>query len=295
MGEGGVKFGAVGDHGTSFGPFQLHVGGALPRGKGAAWANSPAGIDYAVRQMAQYVGSKTGAAGVSAAVRGFERPADPNAEIARDMAYGNLGAVGRGVPAGGVPGAARQPMGMTGSSAQGGDFRNAFAQYLLQSSANTARGGMPDFSGLLQLAQMKQQQGPPQLGVQLDHNDPISPNAAPVVNLAKKYLGTKYVWGGANPKTGFDCSGFVQWVYGRKGVSLGRTTYQQYKEGTPIKQSQLQAGDVVFFEPGAQGPNHEGMYIGHGQFIQSPHTGDVVKISKLADYQNTYVGARRVA
>jgi hypothetical protein len=94
--EGGVRRGAIGDHGTSFGPFQLHVGGALPRGRNAAWASSPMGIDYAVRSMA-----RSGAAGlagrsaVESISRRFERPADPNAEIRRAMAFygGSAGAL----------------------------------------------------------------------------------------------------------------------------------------------------------------------------------------------------------
>lgn len=83
LGEGGLYFGNVGDNGTSFGPFQLHVGGALPKGKDAAWANSPAGIRYALDQMV-----KVGAAGlkgnraIETIIRKFERPANPSASIA---------------------------------------------------------------------------------------------------------------------------------------------------------------------------------------------------------------------
>lgn len=82
-GEGGIRYGAVGDQGTSFGPFQLHVGGALPRGRDAAWANSPAGLEYAIRKMAES-GARglTGAEAINAIVRRFERPADPDASVA---------------------------------------------------------------------------------------------------------------------------------------------------------------------------------------------------------------------
>jgi hypothetical protein len=87
--EGGTSFGAVGDQGTSYGPFQLHVGGALPRGKTAAWANSPAGLLYALRQIAGVSRGLTGQAAVSNIVRRFERPAAPGPEIQRAMAaYG---------------------------------------------------------------------------------------------------------------------------------------------------------------------------------------------------------------
>ena len=82
LGEGGLSWGSVGDQGTSFGPFQLHVGGALPAGRGSAWANSPAGIEYAIRSMAQS-GARglTGSAAINSIVRRFERPADPDASV----------------------------------------------------------------------------------------------------------------------------------------------------------------------------------------------------------------------
>ena len=88
MNESGGRFGAVGDNGTSFGPWQLHVGGALPRGRGAAWANSLAGIQYALRSMAgSGARGLRGQAAVSAIARNFERPANPGAEIATAMRY----------------------------------------------------------------------------------------------------------------------------------------------------------------------------------------------------------------
>lgn len=121
----------------------------------------------------------------------------------------------------------------------------------------------------------------------------VSPNAPAVVELAKKYLGTKYVWGGSKPG-GFDCSGLLQYVWQQKGVSIPRTTYQQVKAGHAVQINQLQPGDAVFFGS-HDSPHHVGMYIGHGQFIQSPHTGDVVKISNLSDYMSQFAQARRFA
>ncbi len=93
MNESGGRFGAVGDNGTSFGPWQLHVGGALPHGRNAAWANSLPGILYALRTMANS-GARGlhGQAAVSAIARNFERPADPGAEIRTALGYyGNPG------------------------------------------------------------------------------------------------------------------------------------------------------------------------------------------------------------
>jgi cell wall-associated NlpC family hydrolase len=111
-----------------------------------------------------------------------------------------------------------------------------------------------------------------------------------VVGIAMRYLGTPYVYGGSSP-SGFDCSGFTMYVFAQIGVSLPHYTVAQYSMGAPVSQSQLEPGDLVFFD----GLGHVGIYIGGGQFIHSPHTGDVVKISSMSGwYAATYVGARRL-
>jgi cell wall-associated NlpC family hydrolase len=113
-----------------------------------------------------------------------------------------------------------------------------------------------------------------------------------VVGIAMQYLGIPYKWGGASPSTGFDCSGFIMYVYAQVGVSLPHNAAAQFGVGVPVSRDQLQPGDLVFFD----GLGHNGLYIGGGQFIHSPHTGDVVKISSLSDswYAATWVGARRL-
>jgi cell wall-associated NlpC family hydrolase len=118
---------------------------------------------------------------------------------------------------------------------------------------------------------------------------------AKAVAIAERYLGVPYRWGGADPLTGFDCSGFTMYVYAQLGISLTHYTGAQFYEGTRVPPEQLQPGDLVFFEPTGRGPQHEGMYIGGGEFIQAPHTGDVVKISSLSEpaYQFGFVGAVR--
>ena len=86
-GEGGLGWGAVGDSGTSFGPFQLHRGGALPAGEGPEFANSPAGIEYALRKMAESgAAGLTGAEAINAIIRRFERPADPDSSVRNALA-----------------------------------------------------------------------------------------------------------------------------------------------------------------------------------------------------------------
>ena len=115
------------------------------------------------------------------------------------------------------------------------------------------------------------------------------------VAIAERYLGIPYRWGGADPITGFDCSGFAMYVYAQLGINLTHYTGAQWYEGARVPPSILQPGDLVFFEPSPRGPQHEGIYIGGGRFIQAPHTGDVVKISSLMDggYLFSYVGAVR--
>jgi cell wall-associated NlpC family hydrolase len=117
------------------------------------------------------------------------------------------------------------------------------------------------------------------------------PTHGDVVSYAMSQLNTPYVWGGAAPG-GFDCSGLVMWAYAQVGVSLPHSSYAQYGYGVPVSKDQLQPGDLVFFD----GLGHVGIYIGGGQFIHAPHTGDVVKISSLSEdwYAATYVGARRI-
>ena len=105
-----------------------------------------------------------------------------------------------------------------------------------------------------------------------------------------QYLGVPYVWGGASPSQGFDCSGLTTYAFAQIGISLPHHAASQYNYGTPVSPEDLQPADLVFFN----GLGHMGMYIGGGQFIHAPHTGDVVKISSLADYMSSWVGARRI-
>ena len=124
---------------------------------------------------------------------------------------------------------------------------------------------------------------------------PAGPIGVRAVQIAERYLGVPYVWGGADPATGFDCSGLVMYVYRQLGIDLLHFSGAQYHEGTPVPFGALAPGDLVFFRPGPLGPGHVGMYVGGGRFIQAPHSGDVVKISSLSEfgYASSYVGAVR--
>ncbi len=139
-------------------------------------------------------------------------------------------------------------------------------------------------------------QAPVPDGVGISASTPEGSTVAPpnvhggVVGIAMRYLGVPYVWGGSTPR-GFDCSGFVAYVFAQIGVSLPHSSYAMFGMGTPVSIGELQPGDLVFFT----GASHMGIYIGGGQFIHSPHTGDVVKISSLSGYYSSnFAGGRRV-
>jgi peptidoglycan DL-endopeptidase CwlO len=106
--------------------------------------------------------------------------------------------------------------------------------------------------------------------------------------IALRYLGIPYVWGGASP-SGFDCSGLVMYVYAQLGISLPHYTVAQWNATLPISQAEMQPGDLVFFN----GLGHVGIYIGGGQFVDAPHTGSVVRIDSLGNFGG-FDGARRV-
>lgn len=118
---------------------------------------------------------------------------------------------------------------------------------------------------------------------------PATTNA--IVAYAYKFMGTPYVWGGTMPSPGFDCSGFLQYVYAHFGVHITRTTYTQINEGKSVSRDQLQPGDLIFFGTYAD-PHHVAMYVGNNCFIHAPQTGDFIKISSLAD--TDFLCARRI-
>jgi cell wall-associated NlpC family hydrolase len=124
---------------------------------------------------------------------------------------------------------------------------------------------------------------------------PATPKPAPIGERATRYarrlLGVRYTYGGNSPASGFDCSGFVRYVWEHFGVDLPRASYAQFDTGRSVARRALRPGDLVFFD----GAGHVGLYVGGGHFIHAPHTGTVVSIAALdGPYGAGYDGARRV-
>jgi cell wall-associated NlpC family hydrolase len=116
---------------------------------------------------------------------------------------------------------------------------------------------------------------------------------AKVTHTALRYVGVPYVWGGTS-FNGVDCSGFVQAVFEHNGIELPRTADSQYEAGRPVKMSDLQPGDVVFFETYTAGASHVGIYLGNGRFVHASSSNGV-RVDVLSEdyYASRYLGARR--
>lgn len=136
-----------------------------------------------------------------------------------------------------------------------------------------------------------------------------------VTAIALAQVGIPYSWGGGNARgaslgtcagyrgsirpcpatrtVGFDCSGLTLYAYAQVGVTLDHYAAFQWLEGRRVAATSLMPGDLVFFHPKRDGPGHMGMYVGTGRFVHAPRTGDVVKVSRLADYAASYMGAVR--
>ena len=114
-----------------------------------------------------------------------------------------------------------------------------------------------------------------------------------IIQTSMQYMGVPYIFGGSTP-SGFDCSGYVQYVFAQAGISIPRTADYQYYAGTPIATSDLRPGDCVFFSTYLPGPSHVGIYIGDGNFIHaSSSRGVTTDTLSRAYWVSTFIGARR--
>lgn len=129
-------------------------------------------------------------------------------------------------------------------------------------------------------------------------DDAISDDAiSKVLAYAKKYVGVRYVSGGKSPK-GFDCSGFVGYVYKHFGINLNSSASSMYSNGTKVSKSALKAGDILFFDASSRRAagsiDHVGIYLGGDRFIHASSSNKKVLIQSLSEYQGHYLGAKRV-
>jgi cell wall-associated NlpC family hydrolase len=112
---------------------------------------------------------------------------------------------------------------------------------------------------------------------------------ARAAQIALRYLGTPYSYGGSSP-SGFDCSGLVSYAYAQVGVSMAHNTNAIYGAFPKVDRSDLEVGDMVFFS----GLGHMGIYVGHGRYVHAPHSGEVVEVAPMAE-RDDYVGAVRAS
>ena len=119
-------------------------------------------------------------------------------------------------------------------------------------------------------------------------------NIHAILAEADKYRGGPYVFGGTTP-SGFDCSGYVKYVFAKQGISLPRLADEQYNVGVEVSRANLKAGDLVFFETYEPGPSHSGIYIGNGKFISATSSRGVAVADLDTGYWGErYIGAKRV-
>jgi cell wall-associated NlpC family hydrolase len=116
-----------------------------------------------------------------------------------------------------------------------------------------------------------------------------------IVSTALEYTGVPYRNGGSDP-SGFDCSGFVRYVFGRYGVEMPRQVREQFRVGARVGRARLQPGDLVFFTTVAPGASHVGIVVNGAEFVHAPSTRGVVRVERLDDayWSRRFVGARRV-
>ncbi len=116
-----------------------------------------------------------------------------------------------------------------------------------------------------------------------------------IASFAQSFLGVPYAWGGAGVG-GFDCSGFIYYVYGQYNISLPRVADEQYNVGRNVRLADIEPGDLVFYSTYAPGPSHVGIYVGNGYFIHASSGAGQVTVTAMSKpyYQARFLGAYRV-
>ena len=164
----------------------------------------------------------------------------------------------------------------------------AVVALLTSPSTSSPVAASPVAASAARTPQVRTVTGPPATGGRVTGSD--------IVDTALLYRGTPYVWGGTSP-SGFDCSGFTQYVYARWGVSIPRTSEEQATVGTPVASlASAQPGDLLFFagsDGTASSPGHVGIYVGNGEMIDSPYTGTTVQVQSLSS-AGPIVAIRRI-
>lgn len=164
-------------------------------------------------------------------------------------------------------------------------------------------GNHPSKEAARSEAKQLQQQGliekyylvPPEISAAVKLQQNLTGLRGELVRTALSFIGVPYRWGGTDDAEGFDCSGLTMVSYRLNGLDLPRSSLQQFGAGQPLAPDQLQPGDLVFFATrGGDRVSHVGMYIGQGQFIHAPRSGQKVRTANLNEgfYQRTYLGAR---
>ncbi|MBJ7000116.1 C40 family peptidase [Streptomyces sp. CRPSP2-6A1] len=183
-------------------------------------------------------------------------------------------------------------LGMVGSSSTDSDTGNEAEQPTSSAAAVCGAGDDGSSFGSIPAGSVPE-------GYEIPASAPKSVRTA--IRWGLGQLGTPYQWGGTcsaphgqDPMGRCDCSSLMQASYKAGGISISRTTYTQVKEGKAVSVDALRPGDLLFTRGTAAVPEHVGMFIGQGLILQAPHTGDVVKISTLADWRADIVAARRI-
>jgi cell wall-associated NlpC family hydrolase len=122
------------------------------------------------------------------------------------------------------------------------------------------------------------------------------PDPADLIRMATDLRGVPYRLGGESPAAGFDCSGFVRYVFSLNHLDLPRTVIEQYATGSPVRPDDVREGDLVFFSTTGPGASHVGLAIGNGEFIHAPGSTGAVRVERLdvAYWHNRIVGVKRL-